>query len=221
MKTAILPDSTYCVGKIIGEKIVVGKCTLEECCLDSDLERNLKESPTPCLTTQIENGKPFFVALARTLGHQNIWTSSHIGHFESTEDEKTLVLTRLIAGDKFSPYDGDNYLIYAYQPSSPFILSDHDCCIMTSDAMITLEKDTYIGFKEGHIDSLTADELLEQLGNYEAGRSPTYKRVHLSPLTQRPAKPVEGTLISNKISDCLEYFDGNNWRKIKLEKEEG
>jgi hypothetical protein len=87
--------------------------------------------------------------------------------------------------------------------------------------MITLEKDTYIGFKEGHIDSLTADELLEQLGRYETGRSPSYKRVHLSPLTNRPEKPVEGTLISNKISDCLEYFDGKNWRKIKLEETEG
>jgi len=221
MKTKILPDNSYCVGEVVKGSISVGHCTLEDCYLEDDLKRAIGETDVPCLTTQVEDGEPFFFSLSMRYGAQHLYSGSYIGHFEPADDGKTLVPDEKVAGDAVSLIDGDHFLIHSYQPTDLFFLADHSCCVLTSDSMISLEKDTYLGYKEGHIDSLSADELLEQLGRYETGRSPNYQRVHLSPLTQRPSKPVEGTLISNKISNCLEYFDGKNWRKIKLEEPEG
>lgn len=221
MKTKILPSNSFCVGKYDGGKIIIGECTLEDCCAEREVHNYLESSDQPCLTTLVEDGEPFFFSMSRYFGGQPINQSSHIGHLESVGKKKALMVKEKISGDRISPLDGDTFLIYAYQPTNLSFLPDHHCSVMTSDAMITLEEDTYIGFKEGHIDSLTADELLEQLSHYESERSPTFKRVQLSPTLSRPDRPLAGTLIMNKFSKRLEYFDGKSWRTVKLEETEG
>lgn len=221
MKIAILPNNSFCVGRCDEGKIIIGDCTLKDCCVERETEDYLDNSDLPCLTTLVEEGDPFFVSVDFYLGRQPIARSSHVGHIKTVDDKKTLVLEENICGDRHLMQDGDHYLIYAYQPSNLSFLPDHPCSVMTSDAMITLEKDEYIGYKEGHIDSLTADELLEQLGRHSTERSPEYERVQLSPVWSRPDRPVEGTFIYNRISERLEYFDGTFWRTLKTEELEG
>lgn len=221
MKIAILPTNAFCLGTYEGGEIVIGECTLEDCSVESEVERFLENSDSPCLTTLVDDFEDFFLSVNFCLGGQPISQSSHVGYLTSDGNKKTLFLTELIAGIRPAPQDGDHFLIYSYQPTNLSFLPDHTCSVMTSDALITLEKDEYIGYKEGHIDSLTADELLEQLGRYKAEQSPLYERLQLSAVYSRPDRPVEGTLILNKISNRLEFFDGISWRIVKLEEEEG
>ena len=217
MKIAILPNNSYCLATCDGGEIVIGDCTLKDCSVGRELEDYLSNSDHPCLTTLVEDEEPFFVAVNFCLGGQPISQSTHVGHFQTADGKKTLVIDEDIAGDRILKRDGDHLLIYAYQPSNLSFLPNQHCYVMTSDALITLEKDEYLGYKEGHIDSLTADELLEQLGRYTTGRSPAYERVQLSPVWSRPDRPVEGMFIYNKISQRLEYFDGTFWRTLKTE----
>lgn len=213
MKTKILPINSFCTGKWNEGSISVGDCTLKDCCVDYDLEANIERLDTPCITERVQEGEHFFLAVSHWYARvQGIYTE-YIGHLEG----KTLILDEKIAGDSPRHQNGDNLLIYSIQPRDLSFLQDHPCCILTADGMLTLEKDTFIGFKDGRIDTLNADELLSQLSKGKSERSPYFSRVEFSPLQKRPSKPTKGTMIYNEISKGLELFDGKSWRKVQLE----
>lgn len=214
MKTKILPTNSFCVGTWNGGSIEVGNCKLEDCCIDYNVEANLSRLDTPCLTKQVQENERFFLAVTQWSGPRvQVHQSIHIGHLEGN----TLTLDEQISGDNPQFNNGDALLCYSVAPSSAEFLQDHPCCILTADGMLTLAKDTFIGFKDGAIDTLTADELLEQLARGKGERSPHWKQLQLSPLTKRPARPTKGLLIYNEISDSMEFFNGTSWRKVKLE----
>lgn len=214
MKTKILPINSFCVGTWNEGRVEVGNCTVKDCCLDHHVEANIERLDTPCITKQVQERERFFLALSHWSGLRvQVHQSIHIGHLEG----KTLILDKQLSGDNPRFDTGAPLLIYSVIPTDHSFLQDHPCCILTADGMLTLEKDTFIGLKDGHIDTLTPDELLEQLSRGKADRSPHWKQVQLSPLTKRPSKPTKGTMIYNEISKGLEFFDGKTWRKVKLE----
>jgi hypothetical protein len=218
MRIRILPTNSYCLGTVEGGEIHINCCSLKDCNLDFSTERHLENQDLPCLTTLVNDNELFFVTISNTNKHpgsSTSWTqeSSHIGYLE----EKKLILTQKLKGDSYRFVDGQNFLVYAHQPTDFTSLDNHSCCLMTSDAMISLDEDTYVGYKDGHISTLTASELLDQLSKHKVEKSPSFKQVRLSAAAKRPARAVRGTLIYNEKADELEFYGRSGWQRINKE----
>jgi hypothetical protein len=212
MKILILPEC-FCVGEYLGGNIHVGNCTLKDCCLEKDLERQLEHSKTQCLSKQVPEKQQFFFGVSLYQNGVAQKTSYQTGQFENC----VLKPSTHVGGDRLRLNDGDHVLVFSYKPTDLSFLPEHSCSILTSDAVLILEKDQYIGFKDGHIDVLSAKDLLEQLKDYAASSSPSYQKINIEPVKSRPKRPRQGTIIYNKIINKLELYDGKSWRTIKLE----
>lgn len=216
MKIKITRDS-YCFGTWKDDYFTIGDCCAEDCEVDTYMVQSIESSSLPCLTKQVLEGEPFFFGVTHYLVGLVSNTSHYYGQFETLDGILTLKITHKVSGARYNHRSGDKVLIFSYQPTDLSFLPSHRCSILTSDALICLEKDSYIGYKDGHVDELSASELLKQLSGHDTERSPHYKRVELSPLTRRPARPRQGTLIFNKVSKKLEYFNGKTWQTLKTE----
>ncbi len=216
MKIKITRDS-YCFGTRKDDYSTIGDCCAEDCEIDVCMAQSIETANLPCLTKEVAEGEPFFFGVT----HYSIGlvsnTSNYYGQFETLDGILTLKITHKISGARYQYRDGDKVFIFSHQPTDLSLLPDHRCSILTSDALICLEEDSYIGYKDGHVDELSASELLEQLSRHDAERSPHYERVELSPLTRRPKRPRQGTLIFNKVSKKLELFNGKSWQTMKTE----
>lgn len=212
-----IPHDSFCFGTWNSDYFTIGDCCAEECEIDEHLLLSIVNQGLPCLTKAVNVEEPFFFGVSTYRIGLLENTSNYIGQFETLDGILTLKTTRLVNGQRYRYRDDEKVLIFSYQPTDLSLFPDYKCSILTSDALICLEEDSYIGYKDGHVDELSASELLEQLSNHEAERSPHYERVELSPLTRRPKRPRQGTLIFNKVSKKLEFFNGKSWQTVKTE----
>ena len=212
-----IPHDSFCFGTWNSDYFTIGDCCAEDCEINDHLKISIESANLPCLTKSVGEGEPFFFGVSvYSIG--NIANTSHyIGQFETLDGILTLQTRQLIEGQNYKYGHDQKVLIFAYQPSDLSLLPSYTCSVLTSDALICLEEDSYIGYKDGHVDELSASELLEQLSRHDAERSPHYERVELSPLTRRPKRPRQGTLIFNKVSKKLELFNGTSWQTVKTE----
>ena len=213
MKIKILSES-FCVAEYQDGNFAVGSCTIEDCSLDRNLKAQLQQNGLPCLTKQVDEQEKFFFGISLSLNGTPVQTSYYVGHLECVDGEITIVPEEQVWGDRLRLTNGDHVLLFAHRPTDLSFL-DHHCSVMTSDALLALEPDTYIGYKDGHIDILSADELLDQLSRHEVERSPSFEELSFKPVYSRPSRPLTGTLIYNTISKALELFDGTSWRTIQ------
>lgn len=213
MKIKILPES-FCTAEYENGIFIVGRCTVDECGVDQSVKLQIQHQNLPCLTDQVDEGDLFFFGIRLYEEGTPLRTSFYTGHLKSVDGEKTIVPEEQTGGEHLRLINGEHVLLFTHRPTDLSFLDLH-CSMMTSDALLSLEPDTYIGYKNGHIDILTADELLDQLSKHEAKKSPSFEELSFKPMHSRPRRPRTGTLIYNTILGALELFDGTSWRTIQ------
>ena len=213
MKIKILPES-FCTAEYEDGNFLVGRCNIDECGVDESVKLQIQHYNPPCLTEQVDEGDLFFFGIRLHEEGTTLSTSFYTGHLKSVDGEKTIVPKEQVGGDYLHLINGDRVLLFTHRPTDLSFLDLH-CSVMTSDALLTLEPDTYIGYKDGCIDVLTADELLDQLSKHGAKKSPSFEELSFKPMHSRPRRPRNGTLIYNTVLGALELFDGTSWRTIQ------
>lgn len=216
MKIMILPDA-FCVGVWQSGSIKIGKCCVKDCNIEWNLESHLQGGLLPCLTKQISINQPFFCNISKYNQRVRTCNSFCVSHFVREGDNLALVPGYQTGGDRLRLTDGDSVLVNSHKPKDFSFLPNHSCSILTSDALLVLEKESFIGFKNGHIDILGPEEVLEQLSSHVARNSPSFEQVHVEPTSSRPRTPRRGTLIFNKLTSTLELFNGESWKTVQTE----
>ena len=74
-----------------------------------------------------------------------------------------------------------------------------------------------IGVKDGLIEELDVNEILDMLSKAKTEKSPFYKQVKLQSSRKRPPRPTKGTIIYNEVADEFEVYGKNGWRKLRTE----
>ena len=213
MKIKILPES-FCTAEYRDGNFLVGRCTVDECGVDESAKLQIQHCNLPCLTEQVDEGDLFFFGIRLYEEGTAVRTWYYTGHLKSIDGEKTIFPEERTEGFALGLSNGHHVLLFPYRPTDLSFLGLH-CSVMTSDALLTVEPDTYIGYKDGCIDVLTADELLDQLSKHGAKKSPSFEELSFKPVHSRPRRPRTGTLIYNTVLGALELFDGTSWRTIQ------
>lgn len=173
------------------------------------------EDPKNCITKQVDLGELFFFSLKRYLKGKVEETCGCIG-FLSLEEDGTYVLNveKIVEGSKIFVLDHHRIVVTGYYPTSNFFNGEFSASLLTSDGVITLDADHFIGVKDGKIDELSAEEVLSVLSSYGTEKSPSYSSLRLNPVSKKPSRPRKGTVIYNKTTDNVEVFNGKEWRDL-------
>jgi hypothetical protein len=192
---------------------------LDECCFDREVTEHLRQHSKSdrCITQSVPIGEQFFFSIVLYHNQKHQETCDCIGTLEKDGDIFTLNILKIIGGDKLFPEDHHRFLITSYFPSKNFFSGEFYRSVLTSDGVITLEDNQMIGVKDGLIEELDVNEILDMLSKAKTGRSPSYRQVKFQPLRKRPARPSKGTIIYNEVADEFEVYGKNGWRKLKTE----
>jgi hypothetical protein len=218
MKIKILKKNELTLGEYRDGHIWLG-CSPEDCegVMHRDLHNFLKVGHPDCIIKSVKEGEPFFCSVGLMLGRDLVEESHAIARVVHDPKGCRLSIDRYLGRKHWNPQHGDKFVIGAYQPTNTSYLPHLGCSVMTSDGLICLEEDQYIGVKDGEIVELSATELLEQLSKHKAARSPRYEAVEVAPTRVRPSRPRAGTIIHNQVTGKLEVFTNNKWKALKLE----
>jgi hypothetical protein len=167
-----------------------------------------------CATKEISENEKFFFTLKRFLERRLAEESSYIGFFEKTGEKVILHTERLVSGIGISPQENQKFLICPYFPEKIFFDNDFSRSILTSDGVITLGEDQFVGVRNGLIEELDVGEVLDIISKGETEKSPVFESLRLKPVTKRPSRPREGAVIYNKGSKKLEFYNGKDWSEI-------
>lgn len=216
MRIKILKNNACCLAKFNNGRYEVGDICVEECCFDHQM-RNYIESihhSDLCITKNIGLGEQFFFSILRYFNKRQDERCDCIGHL--TKDGETFVINidKIIAGNKIYPEDHHRFLIVPLSPEKLFFTSDFSRSILTSDGVITLEQDQFIGVKDGLIEELDTQEVLDIISKGKCDTSPLFSSLRLNPVAKRPARPRKGTIIYNKNNDKLEIYNGQEWIEL-------
>lgn len=220
MKIKILKNNEHCIGEWQDGYIRTGCVGLKDCkhLLDHSSHNYIAQTEgVNCLTKAVCENEPFFCSISYLLGPSLVDQVTCVARLVRDGDFFKVVQDTMLSGDRMIRNDGDKAILSAYHPTSISYIPKFDCCLMTSDGLICLEEDSYIGYQDGHIQELSAQELLDQLAKYKVERSPRYRSVTIEPHKTRPPKPRRGTVIINEVTGKLEAFIGNQWKTIKFE----
>ncbi len=167
-----------------------------------------------CVTKSVKDGEKFFFTLKRFYKRKEVDSSSYIGFLKTQNEKKLLVTEKLVSGNGISPEENQKFLIYPYFPEQNFFNSQFSRSILTSDGVVCLEDDQFIGVRDGLIEELDVQEVLEIISKGKTETSPLFSSLRLNPVTKRPARPRKGTLIYNKNNDKIEVYNGQEWIEL-------
>ena len=159
----------------------------------------------------------FFFQLSRYFNGKLDENTGYYGYLTKDGDATVLKTEKVIEGREIFPNYYHVFLVTPYFPSRNFIFNEFDRAILTSDGLITLDDNQMIGVKDGCIEELDTEEVLDMLSRAKTEKSPSYQQVRLQSVTKRPKRPSRGTIIYNELSDQYEVYCKNGWKKIKVE----
>jgi hypothetical protein len=105
-------------------------------------------------------------------------------------------------------------LISPFIPDKLFFTGEFSRSILTSDGVITLDQDQFIGVRDGLIEELDVQEVLEIISKGETETSPLFSSLRLKPVSKRPVRPRTGTIIYNKNNNKIEAYNGKDWIEL-------
>lgn len=216
MKIRTLKNDAHCLVEFRNGRYEVGGVCIDDCCFDADTYRYIKNnsSPKSCITQSIGIGEKFFFSMLRFYNKRVDEKNGNIGFISKDKDTYILNIDEIIEGNKLYPESHHRFLVIPYFPRENFFNNNFSRSIITSDGVITLEDDQFVGVRDGNIEEIDANELLEIISRYSTKRSAIYESIRLQPISKRPLRPRKGTIIYNKNKDKLEYYNGKDWREI-------
>lgn len=210
MRIRILKNNACCLAKFENGRYEIGDICLKECCFDSDVENYLKHH-ADCITKHIETGEKFFFCVTRYYNRVPHEKTGCIGHLSKDGDKFILNIEKEIDGNKLYPESHHRFLITSFFPTNNFFNENFSRSVLTSDGVITLEQDQFIGVRDGLIEELDVQEVLDIIAKGSCETSPLYESLRLKPVSKRPRRPRTGTLIYNKNNNKLEIYNGQEW----------
>lgn len=218
MRIKILKEDAYAVVQFDNGKFILHNCPIEECCFSPDIENHIKSSnPTPCITQCAPIETRFFFKMLRFHNKIPSGTCGAFGFLQKNGDQVELVVEKVIQGNRFFPELQEKFLVSSFSPPQDFFNDYFDRSILTSDGVITLSDNQFVGVKDGLIEELDVQEVLDIISKGKTEKSPLYKQVRLQSLRKRPARPARGTIIYNEVADEFEVYGKNGWRTLKSE----
>jgi hypothetical protein len=222
MKIKILRDNEIELAEYQGGVFRLGTVELDDIRLDIDRDvlQYLEEGPILHITDSVQLNSPFFYSVTYFLARIVISSSQCIGYLELSDDGGVeLVETLRVSGDLVQLSDGDRVVISSFQPNNFSFIPGYESSILTSDGLIILSNGSFLANKDGVIDGITSEEVLEQLSLISTDKSPSYSSLTLQPVSVRPEDPREGTLILNQNTGKLEVFMNQSWTQVGVEVE--
>jgi len=219
MRIRILKNDAFCLAQFKNNRYEIGHCSLDDCCFDQEVTEFLRHNTgsEQCITKTVPINEQFFFSIS--LYHNKVQQENCncIGTLDKDGDKYVLNIKKIVGGDKIYPESHHRFLITSYFPSKNFFSGEFYRSVLTSDGVITLEENQMIGVKDGLIEELDVNEILEMLSKAKTEKSPSYKQVKLQSSRKRPSRPTKGTIIYNEITDEFEVYGKNGWRKIGTE----
>lgn len=194
------------------QRYVIGDECLSECQLDYYTDLYAKDSK--CITQSVALEEKFFFSLEKYFRGNIVEQSKCFGHL--TQDGPTFILNinGIFSGSHLYPDPNDSLFVTPFAPDNIFFAGIFPRSILTSDGVITLEQDQFIGVKDGLIEELDVQEVLDIISKGQAEKSPLFSSLRLNPVAKRPARPRKGTLIYNKNNNTIEVYNGQEWKEV-------
>lgn len=216
MRIKILKNDAFCLAKFNNGQYEIGDVCVDECCFDYEIARYIKSctDDSHCITKTVALEERFFFSIIRYFNKRQDERCDCIGYLTKNGEKFVINIERIISGNKIYPEGHHRFLIVPLCPDKLFFNSDFERSILTSDGVITLEQNQFIGVRDGLIEELDAEEVLEIISKGKTETSPLYSSLRLNPVTKRPSRPRKGTVIYNKNNDKLELYNGQEWIEI-------
>lgn len=213
MRIRILKNNALCLAKFTNGRYEIGDICLDECCFEPDINRFIQSLPPDanCITKSVEIGESFFFSIILYHNKVQQQTSYCIGHLTKDGDTFVLNIEKQIDGSRIYPEDHHRFLVTPYFPTNNFFNENFSRSVLTSDGVITLEQDQFIGVRDGLIEELDVQEVLDIIAKGSCETSPLYESLRLKPVSKRPKRPRTGTIIYNKNNNKLEVYNGQEW----------
>jgi hypothetical protein len=216
MRIRIIKGGACCLAQNNNGRYEIRDVCVDDCDLDyeyRDYVNSLTEAGL-CITKCVELEEQFFFSILRFFKKKYQERCDCIGHLTKDGDIFVLNIDRIIGGNKLYPEDHHRFLIVPLIPDKLFFNNDFSRSVLTSDGVITLEQDQFIGVRDGLIEELDVSEVLEIIAKGKTETSPLFSSIRLNPVTKRPTKPRKGTIIYNKNSDKMEVYNGQEWIQL-------
>ena len=212
MKIRILNKNEYCVAKNTDQGLIIGGSCLDDCCLPDDYKLFLEHLGENCITQAVEPEELFFFRISRFKNRREPLESKYYGFLKKSDHCFVLNITEYIDGPLVSLDLDETYLISGFHPYDVTPrATEFDNFVLTSDHLLSIGKNQFLGFKNGEIDALDPDEVVQCLS------SSKFHDIKLQKRKARPKRPQQGTLIFNELSGTLEFYVNKQWRTLKLE----
>lgn len=219
MRIKILKNDAFCLAQFKNGRYEIGDVCIDDCCFDRQISDYIKKSMTSerCITQTIPINSRFLFKISLYHNKKLCEECACIGFLTKDKDTHILNIEKYVEGNKIYPESHHRFLITSYFPSNNFFNHSFERSVLTSDGVITLDKNQFIGVKDGLIEELDVKEVLDILSSAKTEKSPSYKQVRLQSVRTRPARPTRGTIIYNELADEFEVYGKNGWRKINTE----
>lgn len=218
MRIKILKSDVCCLAKynFYKSRYEVGDVCIEECCFDYEIHNAIhaRMHEDQCLTKSVSLEEQFFFSIVRYFNKMRDEQSNFIGHLTKDEDKIVINIDKFLSGSRIYPEEHHRFLVTPFYPDSVFFTDEFSRSVLTSDGVITLEQDQFIGVKDGLIEELDVQEVLEIISKGKADTTPLYSSLRLNPVAKRPTRPRKGTVIYNKNNNKIEVYNGQEWTEI-------
>jgi len=216
MRIRTIKTSACCLALFNNNRYEISEVCLTDCGFDHETHIYVKtlSDSGGCITKCVEPGEQFFCSILRFFKQRQQEQCDCIGHLTKDGNIFVLNIDRIIGGNKLYPEDHHRFLIVPLIPDKLFFNNDFSRSVLTSDGVITLEQDQFIGVRDGLIEELDVSEVLEIIAKGKTETSPLFSSIRLNPVTKRPTKPRKGTVIYNKNSDKMEVYNGQEWIEL-------
>lgn len=216
MRIRILKNDAFCLAKFTNGRYEIGDICVDECCFDREIASFIEslDDHSRCITKTVELNEKFFFSIKRYFNKKEFEKCGCIGYLTKDGDKFILNIEKVIDGNTIYPEQQHRFLITSFFPSNNFFNEQFARSILTSDGVITLEQDQFIGVRDGLIEELDVQEVLDIIAKGSCETSPLFSSLRLNPVTKRPKRPRKGTIIYNKNNDKLELYSGQEWIEL-------
>lgn len=216
MRIKILKNDAFCLAKFSNGRYEIGDICVDECCFDYEITNYIKslDHDSKCITKTVEINEKFFFKIIRYFNKMQHEKCSCIGYLSKDGEKFILNIEKVIDGNSIYPEQQHRFLITSHFPTNNFFNENFSRSILTSDGVITLEQDQFIGVRDGLIEELDTQEVLDIIAKGKCETSPLFSSLRLNPVVKRPKRPSKGTIIYNKNNNKIEMYNGQEWIEL-------
>jgi len=216
MRIRTIKNNVCCLSEFKNNRYEISDVCIDECGFDHDVAQYVQQlsEAGKCLSTVVDLQEKFFFSLSRFFKGSFQERCDCIGFLSKDQDVFVLNIEKIINGNKLYPELHHRFLVTPLIPDKLFFTGEFSRSILTSDGVITLEQNQFIGVRDGLIEELDVQEVLEIISNGETETSPLFSSLRLKPVSKRPSRPRTGTIIYNKNNNKIEAYNGKDWTEL-------